>query len=222
MCIRDSHYSAETWNLAGEFDYGQNAFNLGNLFSGSGPLDAFGTATGKSITSGTPFGPLGPSCSSSKPCYNVFNTFGPQTAVWQALLQNGRERNIGWDVFGHFLIPDTKLTAFGMFQWFRPNDNVAHDPLDFMRFVAGVSYQYNEYLRIALDSQNLLFYHANSGLTTMKAARFNYPSAGSLNGRVAANGRVQYFHSEPGAARHARSVSQPGVRVLSIDWFYSS
>src|SRR6266478_4943656 len=26
------HYSAETWNLAGEFDYGQNAFNLGNLF----------------------------------------------------------------------------------------------------------------------------------------------------------------------------------------------
>jgi hypothetical protein len=53
-----------------------------------------------------------------------------------------------------------------------------------MRFVAGVSYQYNEYLRIALDSQNLLFYHANSGLTTMKAARFNYPSAGSLNGRL--------------------------------------
>src|SRR5229473_311614 len=54
--------------------------------------------------------------------------------------------------------------------------------LDFMRFVAGLSYQYNEYLRIALDSQNLLFYHKNHGITTMKAAKFNYPSAGSLNG----------------------------------------
>jgi hypothetical protein len=179
------HYSAETWNLAGEFDYGQNAFNLGNLFSGSGPLDAFGTPTGKAFTSGTHFGNScgkgGPTATA--PCYNTVGTFGPQTAIWQAILQNGRERNIGWDVFGHFLIPDTKLTAFGMFQWFRPNDNVANDPLDFMRFVAGLSYQYNEYLRIALDSQNLLFYHKNSGMTTTKAARFNYPSAGTLNGQ---------------------------------------
>ena len=40
------HYAAEQWNIAGEFDYGQNAFTLSNLYSGSGPLDAFGTATG--------------------------------------------------------------------------------------------------------------------------------------------------------------------------------
>ena len=26
------HYAAPLWNLVGEFDYGQNAFNLGNLF----------------------------------------------------------------------------------------------------------------------------------------------------------------------------------------------
>ena len=178
------HYSAETWNLAGEFDYGQNAFNAGNLFSGSGPLDNFGTATGTAFAPKVPTKMFGNTCSSTTPCYNPASGFGPQTAIWQAILQNGRERNIGWDVFGHFLIPDTKLTAFGLFQWFRPNDNVAHDPLDFMRFVAGLSYQYNEYLRIALDSQNLLFYHKNSGITTMKAAGFNYPSAGSLNGRL--------------------------------------
>jgi hypothetical protein len=178
------HYSAEKWNIAGEFDYGQNAFNLGNLFSGSGPLDAFGTATGTAFAPKVATKMFGNSCSSSTPCYNPASGFGPQTAIWQAILQNGRERNIGWDAFGHFLIPETKLTAFGMFQWFRPNDNVANDPLDFMRFIAGVSYQYNEYLRIALDSQNLLFYHKNSGITTSKAATFNYPSAGSLNGRL--------------------------------------
>jgi hypothetical protein len=178
------HYSAETWNVAGEFDYGQNAFTAGNLFSGSGPLDNFGVATGTAFAPKTPTKAFGNTCSTATPCYNPASGFGPQTAIWQAILQNGRERNIGWDIFGHFLIPETKLTAFGLFQWFRPNDNVANDPLDFMRFVAGVSYQYNEYLRIALDSQNLLFYHKNSGMTTMRAARLNYPSAGSLNGRL--------------------------------------
>jgi hypothetical protein len=177
------HYSAETWNLAGEFDYGQNAFNLGNLFSGSGPLDAFGVATGTAFAPKVATSMFGNTCSTSTPCYNPASGFGPQTAIWQAILQNGRERNIGWDLFGHFLIPETKLTAFGLFQWFRPNDNVANDPLDFMRFVAGLSYQYNEYLRIALDSQNLLFYHKNHGFTTTKAATFNYVG-GTLNGRL--------------------------------------
>ena len=177
------HYSAETWNIAGEFDYGQNAFNLGNLFSASGPLDAFGVATGTAFAPKVPTSRFGNTCSTATPCYDPGSGFGPQTAIWQAILQNGRERNIGWDVFGHFLIPETKLTAFGLFQWFRPNDNVANDPLDFMRFVAGVSYQYNEYLRIALDSQNLLFYHKNHGFTTTKAATFNYVG-GTLNGRA--------------------------------------
>ena len=37
-------YTSETWQLAGEFDYGHNAFNTGNLFSGSGPGDAFGVS----------------------------------------------------------------------------------------------------------------------------------------------------------------------------------
>src|SRR5579863_565676 len=32
-------YTAETWGLIGEWDYGHNAFSAGNLFSGSGPAD---------------------------------------------------------------------------------------------------------------------------------------------------------------------------------------
>src|SRR4029077_14802521 len=109
-----------------------------------GPLDAFGTATGTGKTS-TKY--AGTSCSPAKPCYTYPNSFGPQTALYTAFLNNGRARELGWDAFGHFHIPGTKLTAFGMFQWFLPNDNVAKNPLDFQRFVAGVSYQYNEYLR---------------------------------------------------------------------------
>ncbi len=47
------HYAATNWNIAGEFDSGSNAFQASNLWSGSGPADAFGFPTGKAITSGT-------------------------------------------------------------------------------------------------------------------------------------------------------------------------
>ena len=184
------HYAAPLWNLVGEFDYGQNAFNLGNLFSGSGPSDAFGTPSGPAITAnnkgsevltGAPLKGKG-SCSSTTPCYDVFGSYGPQTAVWKAILQNGRERNMGVDFFGHFNIPYTKLSVFGMFQWFMPNDNITKDPLDFQRFVVGVSYQFNEYVRFAIDSQNISFYHNQFGIPVGTAESFNYtPSV--LNGR---------------------------------------
>jgi hypothetical protein len=187
------HYSQPLWNLVGEFDYGQNAFNLGNLFSASGPSDAFGTASGPSISSskstfdqsltGAPAkGSL--ACSSTTPCYNAFASYGPQTAVYRAILQNGRERNLGFDFFGHFTIPHSKLTVFGMFQWFMPNDNYnGPNPLDFQRFVAGVSYQYNEYLRFAIDSQNLSFYHNQFGNSVGYAQEFNYVPGATFNGR---------------------------------------
>ena len=184
------HYAAPMWNLVGEFDYGQNAFNLGNLFSGSGPSDAFGTPSGPGISdnnkgsqilTGAPLTGKA-SCSSTTPCYDVFGSYGPQTAVYRAILQNGRERNIGFDFFGHFNIPNTKFTVFGMFQQFMPNDNIAKDPLDFQRFVVGVSYQFNEYLRFAIDSQNISFYHNQFGIPVGTAEGFNY-APGTLNGR---------------------------------------
>jgi hypothetical protein len=185
------HYSAPLWNIAGEFDYGANAFSLSNLFSGSGTSDAFGTPSGPAISSstsgfnqfltGAPATGKG-SCSTTTPCYNSYASWGPQTAVWQALLQNGRERSIGADFFGHFNIPYTKLSVFGMFEWFMPNDNINPDPLDFQRFIVGVSYQYNEYLRFAIDSQNLSFYHNQFGFPVATAESFNYVP-GVLNGR---------------------------------------
>lgn len=180
------HYAAENWNVLGEFDYGNNAFTLSNMFTGSGPADAFGTPTGTTanggqFTSGTHFGNA---CSKTTPCYGLINTYGPQTSIYQAILNNGRSRQIGWDFLGHYHIPNTKLTAFGMFQWFMPNDNIRENPLDFQRFVAGISYQYNEYLRFALDSQNLLYYHNQFGIPVSQAETFNYAPGSKLNGQI--------------------------------------
>jgi hypothetical protein len=175
------HYAADNWNIASEFDYGQNAFSVGNLYSGSGPLDAFGTPSGPGQSSGT-F--AGNTCTSAKPCYTYDNSYGPQVAAYHAFLDNGRAREVGADFFGHYDIPGTKLSAFGMFQWFLPNDHVDTNPLDFQRFVVGVSYKYNKYLRFALDSQNLLFYHKQMSLPTTYLAKFNYVPGGTLNGRL--------------------------------------
>src|SRR5260370_3320936 len=88
------HYAAEQWNALGEFDYGNNAFSLANLYRGSGPDDAFGIPTGKALTKGTHFGNT---CTGGTPCYNVDGTYGPQDAAYQAFLNNGRSRQLGLD-----------------------------------------------------------------------------------------------------------------------------
>jgi hypothetical protein len=174
------HYTAEEWGLAGEFDYGNNAFSAGNLFSGSGPADEFGTPTGKAVTGGPTF--FGNTCTAAAPCSNPASGFSSQTAAWNALLNNGQAREVGWDVFGHYHIPGTRLTAFGMFQWFLPNDKVATDPLDFQRFIVGASYQVNEFLRFAVDTQNTLFYHNQMSMSVPQLEKFNYVPGSKING----------------------------------------
>jgi hypothetical protein len=185
------HYTAYNWGLAGEFDYGKNAFSSGNLFSGSGPADEFGTPTGKAITSGS-F--AGNACGNGTttivggklllPCYPVLNTYGPQTAAWNAILNNGQAEQIGFDAFGHYHIPETPITLFGMFQWFEPNQNFHTDPLDFQRFIVGLSYQYNEYLRFAVDTQNFSFYHGQQSIPISQLKKFGYSPGGTFNNQV--------------------------------------
>jgi hypothetical protein len=174
------HYAAEQWNIAGEFDYGNNAFNAtSNLWSGSGPADAFGFPTGPSLTTPQPWNPH---CSTAHPCYSEFNSFGPVTNAQEAILGNGQAREIGFDMFGHYHIPQTPLTAFGMYQWFMPNDKFADDPLDFQRFVVGMSYQVNEFLRFAVDSQNVMFYHDQESIPISYLQRFGYVPGATFNG----------------------------------------
>ncbi len=122
------HYTTDWWGLAGEYDFGHNAFTTGNLWSSSGPS------------------------SSSK-------TFASYSAMSTAFQNNGKPFSQGFDFFGHLRIPQTPLTAFGMFEAFYPNTKVNLNPNDFQRFVIGMSYQYNEFLRMSLASQNLLYFH---------------------------------------------------------------
>jgi hypothetical protein len=174
------HYAAEQWNVAGEFDYGNNAFSgPSNLWSGSGPADAFGFPTGPSLTKPQAWNP---NCSTAHPCYSIFNSFGPSTNAQEAILGNGQAREIGFDMFGHYHIPSTPLTAFGMYEWFMPNDKFADDPLDFQRFIVGVSYQVNEFLRFAVDSQNVLFYHNQQSIPVSTLQKFGYVPGASFNG----------------------------------------
>jgi cell division protein FtsB len=173
------HYSADQWGLAGEFDYGNNAFSSANLFSGSAPADEYGFPTGPELSTPEPWNGK---CSSSSKCYSIFDTYGPQTAAYNAILNNGQSRQIGFDFFGHYHILETPLTAFGMFQWFLPNDKFHDDPLDFQRFVVGVSYQVNEFLRFAVDSQNTLFYHNQQARPISYLSQFGYVPGSSFNG----------------------------------------
>lgn len=173
------HYAAEQWNIAGEFDYGNNAFSASNLWSGSAPADAEGFATGPSLSTPQPWNSH---CSSSTKCYSIFDSYGPSTNAQEAILNNGQAREIGFDMFGHYHIPQTPLTAFGMYQWFMPNDKFKDDPLDFQRFIVGVSYQVNEFLRFAVDSQNTLFYHNQEAIPISYLKQFGYVPGATFNG----------------------------------------
>jgi hypothetical protein len=128
------HYETEQFGLAFEYDLGKNAFSSGNFFSGSGPPQEFGIA--------------GP------PQYTAW------TAMMNGILNTGNSRQEGFDWFGRYHIPKTPFTFFGMYEWFLPNTRIQTDPIDFQRYIVGIAYQYNEYLRFALDTQNLMFYHS--------------------------------------------------------------
>ena len=72
----------------------------------------------------------------------------------------------GYAVFGHYDIPNTPLTLFGMWNRWYPNTNIISNPLDSDRFVGGVAYKINDWLRVAADSQNLVYFHQGPTVPT--------------------------------------------------------
>jgi len=132
-----AHYTAEHWGLIGEWDYGHNAFSTSNLFSGSGPSDAIGITSPKGLYGDPGFSPW----------YKMTGT-----------ILNSQAVQMGWDFLGHYDIPHTPFTAFGLFQQFLPNTRVAHDPLDFERYDLGVQWLINKYLRVSFDTQAIQYY----------------------------------------------------------------
>ena len=143
------HYNSSLFNLAGEFDWGRNAFNSGNLFSGSGPNS------------------------------------GTQEANLANLIQNQTHSNLlGYDFLGSIPIPHTPFTAFGLFEQNWSNTNANVNPFDFQRFLVGVEYQYNKYLKFALDSQNLLYYHNQFDFTSADVAALDKNAPQNIQGGV--------------------------------------
>jgi hypothetical protein len=130
-----AHYTAETWGVIAEWDYGHNAFSSSNLFSGSGPSDAIGIPS------------TGPS------------SFAPWNKMVGGIL-NSQATQMGADLMGHYDIPHTPFTAFGLLQWFQPNTRIQKDPIDFTRYDVGVQWLVNRYFRVAFDSQAIQYYHS--------------------------------------------------------------
>ena len=129
-----AHYTAATWGVIAEWDYAHNAFSPGNLYSGSGPSD--GTGAGASPS------------------------FGPWNKMVGNILGGGQAVQMGADLLGHYDIPHTPFTAFGLLQWFQPNTRVNKDPLDFTRYDLGLQWLVNRYLRVAFTSQAIQYYHS--------------------------------------------------------------
>lgn len=152
------HYTAEEWGIAGEYDQGHNAFNGANLFSASGPTVFFTPPASASTAGGT-----------SSPYGVQYYNFSAMTA---ALQNNSRTVQQGFDFFGHVHIPQTRFTLLGLFQMLQPNTHVNTNPLDFMRYMLGVEYRFNEFVRIAVDTQNTLFYHSQTPFPTAEANHF--------------------------------------------------
>ncbi|HEX6906545.1 MAG TPA: hypothetical protein VF154_08065 [Terriglobales bacterium] len=142
------HYTSphNGYQLAAEYDFGRNAFSLGNLFSGAGPQDAFGLGT---------------------------TQYAGLTDLAGAILSGTHTRQKGFDVFGHADIPGTKFTLFGMWEYFQPNTNIPSDPIDFDRLIAGINYTYSKHLRFAVDSQNVFYRHSQFTYPASDLAQFS-------------------------------------------------
>ena len=143
------HYQShsEAYLIAGEYDLSRNAFSTGNLFSGAGPADAFG---------------LGPSS---------YATFSSLTS---ALLAGEHTRQQGFAFFGHARLGHSPFSVFGMYHYFQPNTNISGtNPLDFQRTVGGISYKFNEHFEIAVDDQNLNYFHSQFTMPAAQIATFS-------------------------------------------------
>ena len=69
----------------------------------------------------------------------------------------------GYAVFGHVNTGHWPFAVFGMWQRWYPNLDVSANPLDFDRVIGGVEWQPLSWMRLAVDSQNIMYF--NSGRT---------------------------------------------------------
>jgi hypothetical protein len=130
------HYSSAHSGIAFEIDQTRNNNSFGNFFSGAGPPSTISD-------------PSQPGQTISNPIYVLYNG-----------ILNSSAPGRGYSVFGHIDVLDTPFTVFGLWNRWYPNTDVADDPLDDDRFVGGVSYRFYDWLRVAVASQNLVYFHS--------------------------------------------------------------
>ncbi len=157
------HYQTPSRGImvAAEYDFGSNGFSVGNLFSGAGPADAISGAT---VAAPDPYASF--------------------TSVVKGIFPAAGTRQQGFDFFGHLALGDSPFALFGTFQYFQPNTRLqGTDPLDFYRIVAGVSYTVNSHFQVAVDDQNLTYFHQQFTMTSAQISTFSQSLAtGNPNG----------------------------------------
>lgn len=150
-----AHYQSKSndYGIAGEWDWGRNAFSAGNLFSGSGPNDFFGLGTTQ---------------------YAAFNS------LTAAILSGTHTRQSGYSFFGHARIGKSPFYLFGTIDGFKPNTQVSNNPIDFRTMIGGISYHYGKNWQFAVDSKNIVYSHSQftfpasalSGLSSSLATQY--------------------------------------------------
>jgi hypothetical protein len=92
--------------------------------------------------------------------YDVFNSAPSAT-------KGGvHTRQKGFDFFGHARLGKSRVTAFGLFQYFKPNTSfnsstidLTDNPMDFTRTVGGISYKVTDHFDVAFGDQNFHWVH---------------------------------------------------------------
>jgi hypothetical protein len=138
--------------IAGEYQWGKNAFGTGNMFSGDGPQDLFGIGT---------------------------TIYATQTKLWQAILAGTATRQEGWNVFGRYQFPN-KISVFAMDNLFKPNTNIPDNPLNFNHLVAGVAYRVSPRWRFAVSYQQAEYTNSQFTYPAASLATFS-PSLATAN-----------------------------------------
>jgi hypothetical protein len=98
--------------------------------------------------------------------YDAFNSAADAAMGGVHTLQEG------FDFFGHARLGKSPVTAFGLFQYFKPNTNfdpstigLSDNPMDFERFVAGVNFKITSHFSLAVGNQHFRWVHPQ-GLAT--------------------------------------------------------
>ena len=127
------HYTNEYGGIAFEYDQTKNQNSFSNFFTGAAPPQTIPD-------------PNDPSLRIPNPVAQLYTRILNPEAV-------GR----GYSLFGHLNLWDSDFSLFGMWQRWYPNENVPNDPLDFDRVVGGVAWRATSWMRVAVDSQNLMY-----------------------------------------------------------------